>query len=83
MRRPWFALMVLVCACSGDDSHKHTTARGHVAAASPVAASPAPPVAPATPAALTAPVALSESMATPFFTTGDAGEGAKAFALEK
>ncbi|MEO8706568.1 MAG: transglycosylase SLT domain-containing protein [Kofleriaceae bacterium] len=82
MRRIWLAVVV-VCAvaCSGDDAHKQSTI------------GPKPPVGDAGSAAVGsgsgsaaptgAPAPLLEGMATPYFQTGDAAEGAKAFALEQ
>lgn len=81
MPRLWSVLVFLAAAaCGGDDAHKHpATARGAVA---PPATTPAPPPdAGPTPPATPAP--LSEEMARPYFTTGDAGDGARAFALEQ
>ena len=84
MQRVW--ILVLLVACSGDDAHRQTTLHpkvptppatgsGDAAAAAPVT----PPVAPATGAV----APLSESMATPYFTTGDAQVGATAFAAQQ
>jgi soluble lytic murein transglycosylase len=71
-------------ACGGDDAHHKSTMPRQDAAPPPVAtidagagsgsATPAPPPAPAP---------LSESMATPYFQTGDAADGARAFQLEQ
>jgi soluble lytic murein transglycosylase len=70
-------------ACSGD-SHQQTTSPAvpvlAASAGSGDAASAAPPQ-PAEPAAQPAP--LSEDMAAPYFASGDAAQGARAFALEK
>ena len=68
----WVVLSVLLFACSGDDAHRQATLKPHAPAAD---AAPPPP--PGTPAPLT------EAMAVPYFTTGPAGDGARAFALEK
>ncbi len=76
-RRP--LLLLVFAACSGDDSHHQQTLR-------PVP----PPVVAVTPDAGVAavveapkPAPLTEAMAQLYFTTGDAGDGAQAFALHK
>jgi soluble lytic murein transglycosylase len=79
-----FSLVIaFACAaCSGDDSHKQPTlprADGGVANGSGSSAGSAGSASP-TP---TTPAPLSETMAVPYFQTGDAAEGARAFALEK
>jgi soluble lytic murein transglycosylase len=66
-RIAWF-LCALICACGGDDSHRHAKAPRPI------------PVAPA-PAAI-APGGFSEAMATSYWTTPDEVEGAAKFALE-
>ncbi len=66
MRGLWVVFLVVACSSTA------TTGSG---AAAP-APTPPPPPAPAVPAA------LSEDMARPYFTTGDAGAGAAAFAAE-
>jgi soluble lytic murein transglycosylase len=78
MRR--ICLLLVVCACSGDSTHQPTTPVGSgtgsaVAAAITIDARPPEPPPP--------PAPLSEDMAVPYFQTGDAAAGAKAFALEK
>jgi soluble lytic murein transglycosylase len=73
MRLCWVTLCLIACACSGDDSHRQATLKPH---APPPADAP-PAVPPGTPAPLT------EAMAVPYFTVGPAGDGARAFALEK
>src|SRR5688572_19477731 len=67
--------VVILCACSGDNTHHTTTPGGSgstttTATVTPdAAAKPAPPLTPAP---------LAESMAVPYFATGDAAEGSKA-----
>ncbi|MBA2544596.1 MAG: transglycosylase SLT domain-containing protein [Deltaproteobacteria bacterium] len=81
-------LVVVVCvcgaiaACSGDDSHhKSTLPKAPDGSGSQVAATPdAGDVGSAAP---TTPAQLSESMANPYFDTGDAAEGMRAFQLEQ
>src|SRR5688500_8507613 len=73
---------LLICAfalvaCGGNDTQHHTPTgpRAPIAdAAGSGSAAPEPPPQPAP---------LVESMATPYFQTGDAADGARAFALEK
>lgn len=75
MRRLLLALVL--CACSGDSAHQPTTLPGG-------SGSVALPPADAKPAeAVIAPAPLSEAMAVPYFQSGDAAVGAKAFALEQ
>jgi len=71
MQRHLPAILVLACACSGDDGHRQV--QKPIVPEEPTK----PDVAPTTPAP------LSESMAVPYFQTGDANVGARAFALEK
>jgi len=68
-------LLVLV-ACSGDDSHKQPTIRPYVAAPADAHAVDAAP-APVTPSALT------EAMAAPYWTAPDEVTAAQQFALEQ
>ncbi len=75
--RLWIALAL--AACSGD-SHPPTTPPAPTA---PVAAPTAPDAAPPAPPPPPQPAPLSEDMAAPYFQTGDAAVGARAFALEK
>jgi soluble lytic murein transglycosylase len=71
-------LLLLVCAsCGSDDAHKQGTVPARVVDAAPPPAPPPPPPVPGTPAPLT------EAMAVPYFTSGPAQDGARAFALEK
>lgn len=82
MRGSW--LVLLVVACSGDDAHKHSTMHPRVATPAPVEApaiAPPPVSEPVAPVGDPAP--FSEAMATPYFQTGDAAVGAKAFAAQK
>src|SRR5262245_37590410 len=70
-RAPWL-VFALICACSGDDSHRHTKV-------------PTPP--PPTPTATstdtpTTAGALSESTVQSYWTSPDEIEGAAKFALE-
>jgi len=74
--RLWVALAL--CACSGDN-HQPT----RPPAPPPVASAPSDAGAPAEPGAPPQPAPLSEDMAAPYFATGDAAQGARAFALEK
>ncbi|HEY5950661.1 MAG TPA: transglycosylase SLT domain-containing protein [Kofleriaceae bacterium] len=69
MGRIAWILCALICACSGDDSHRHTRT---------------PRPAPATPDRPTAiaPGGFSEEMATSYWTTPDEQAGAAKFALE-
>jgi soluble lytic murein transglycosylase len=81
MRRIWIVLAV--CACSGDSTHQTTTppngsGSGTGSQANLTIPADARPDEPPPP-----PAPLSEDMAVPYFQTGDAAEGAKAFALEK
>jgi peptidoglycan lytic transglycosylase len=66
-------------ACSGSDGKKQPTtpppAGGDAGSGSAVVVAPPPDP--------TKPAPLSESMAAPYFATGDAADGAAAFALEK
>jgi soluble lytic murein transglycosylase len=73
-------VLILVCACcSGDNSHQPTTlGPAPVGAGSATVPTTAP--APEKPGAV---APLDESMATPYFQSGPAAEGAGAFALEK
>lgn len=74
LRLSW--VLLVVCACSGDNTHQ-STARPPTTpppVATPVDAGVEEPATPAP---------LEESMATPYFQTGDAAHGARAFALEK
>jgi soluble lytic murein transglycosylase len=69
------AVALCACHCSGDNTHQPTTpGSGSTAIAPPDAAKPA---------VVLAPAPLAESMAVPYFLTGDAADGAKAFQLEK
>ncbi|HLL24014.1 MAG TPA: hypothetical protein VK427_17900, partial [Kofleriaceae bacterium] len=84
MRRLLLALVL--CACSGDNAHQPTTpGPGPASGATglPGAADAASVVIDAAAALPTTPAPLSEAMAAPYFQTGDAGEGARAYALEK
>lgn len=65
---PWLALAV-VCACSGDDHHRHTTPK-----VVPAQAAPSPTTAGAT--------AFSEDAVASYWTTPDELEGARKFSLE-
>ena len=68
-------LGVLLCACSGN---------GHQTTTPPVPSGSATVPADAKPAAVALqPAPLSEAMAVPYFQSGDAAAGAKAFALEQ
>jgi len=79
MRRLW--VVIALVACSGDDVHRQSTMHPRVMP-SPAEA-PATAAAPATPAAAPATSApLSVDMARPYFQTGPAAEGARAFAAE-
>ncbi len=70
--------LVILAACSGDSAHQTTTPGGSGSAvAVPADAAVKPPPVPLTPAP------LSEDMATPYFQTGDAAVGLKAFQLEQ
>jgi len=82
MYRLWVVLVL--AACSGDDAHRQSTLHPKVptAAGSGDAAAPTTPP-PAPPVATGAVAPLSEAMATPYFQTGDAQVGAKAFAAQK
>ncbi|MEJ7598050.1 MAG: transglycosylase SLT domain-containing protein [Kofleriaceae bacterium] len=71
MHRLLPAILVLASACSGDDGHRHVQKPLATPDAAPVDVAP------------TTPAALSETMAAPYFATGDALAGAQAFALEK
>ncbi len=77
-----FWVVLVVSACSGDDAHRQSTL--HPKAQPPVvqagAGTPEPPIPASTPGP---PAPLSEAMATPYFQTGDARDGAQAFTLEK
>ncbi|MDQ3334085.1 MAG: transglycosylase SLT domain-containing protein [Myxococcota bacterium] len=73
-------LALVLCACSGDNAHHVTTPTG--SGSGSTAATPTPIDAKAPEMPIT-PAPLSEAMAIPYFQTGDAAEGAKAFALEK
>lgn len=68
-------------ACSGDNTLQGTTPVAPVVASEPPAPEPAVP-APA-PTQPPQPAPLSEDMAAPYFATGDAAAGARAFSLEK
>ena len=73
--------LLVVCAwssCSGDDSHRQNTIPPKVQPTPVVQADAGTTPAP-TPAA--GPTTLSEDMARPYFTGGDAGDGAQQFAL--
>lgn len=72
-------LAVSACssACAGENGAQHKSATTPVAPT----ATPAPDPAPA--AVEPGAVALTEDMAEPYFTTGVAGDAARAFALEK
>ncbi len=79
-------VMLVVCgvwgsACGGDDAHKQSTLhpKGTPAGSGSDAAVGSGSAAPAV--ATVAP--LTESMAVPYFQTGDAGDGMRAFGLEK
>jgi soluble lytic murein transglycosylase len=72
------ALLVIFCACSGEDAHRHAVAPKPEAAV-PVVATPADA---AVPEVMGAPVALSETVATPYWTNGDEKVGAERFAVE-
>lgn len=74
-------LVLLVVACSGDDSHRQGTMHTKVSP-SPTVAADAAVVAPV-PVVTGAPAPLSENMAEAYFTTGDAKTGAEAFALQR
>jgi soluble lytic murein transglycosylase len=75
---PWIALAL--CACSGDSHQQTTPPPVPVVGTAPAdAPADAPPGTPAPPQ----PALLSEDMAAPYFTAGDAAQGARAFALEK
>ncbi|HWU88077.1 MAG TPA: transglycosylase SLT domain-containing protein [Kofleriaceae bacterium] len=76
MRRLWTVLAV--CACSGDNTHAPTTPPAPLVAEPAAPADAAPP-----PTSPPAPAPLYEAMATPYFASGDAAAGARAFALEK
>jgi soluble lytic murein transglycosylase len=70
----WMSLVVVVvCACSGDDSHRHVATPKPGVGAAPADAAVSLPggVAP-----------LSEDMATPIWKSADELDGAKQFALE-
>jgi soluble lytic murein transglycosylase len=71
MGRIAWLFCALICACSGDDSHRHTKV---------------PTPAPAPPGGVTAAApgsaALSESMVAAYWTTADEQQGAARFALE-
>ena len=75
-------VVLVVAACSGDDSHRQATLPPKTSSqplAAPADAATAP-----TPVATAAVVApLSEAMATPYFQTGDAKVGATAFAAQQ
>jgi soluble lytic murein transglycosylase len=81
MRGLW--LVFAVVACSGDDSHRQGTMHTKVAPTPAVQgdASVAPPP-PVVAAPVGTPAPLAESMAVPYFQTGDAKAGADAFALQ-
>ncbi|MBS1118050.1 MAG: Lytic transglycosylase catalytic [Deltaproteobacteria bacterium] len=85
MRRPRWVLAVVcagLAACSGDDSHKLSTLHPAVVGAGGSAVVDGGSGSGS--AVLTGAVApLTESMAMPYFQTGDAGDGMRAFALEK
>src|SRR5690242_16937480 len=65
--------LVLLCACSGDDTHRHVVTTPPLPAAKPA-------VAPAT--APTAGGALSEAMIASYWTTADELDAATQFRLE-
>ncbi len=75
----WVVLVIgaSVAACSGDNTHQPTTPLVGSGSAAPADAQPTTPEPPGVPAP------LSEAMAVPYFQSGEAGVGAKAFALEK
>lgn len=83
MRR--LCVVLLLVACSGDDSHRQATLHPRATtppetpAAGSGSADAVTPPAPA-PAPTGTPAPLSEAMATPHFQTGDAAVGAQAFA---
>ena len=85
MPRPWVvSLAIAASACSGDDGHRHPTTPTHITP--PIVGSDGAPPADAATSAVAPPATpapLSETMATPYFQTGDAGAGATAFAAEK
>jgi soluble lytic murein transglycosylase len=70
-RIAWFCV-ALICACSGDDSHRH-----HVKTPKPVA-----PVKPAEPTAVVAGGAFSEASVASYWTSADEQEGLAKFSLE-
>lgn len=71
--------LVLVVACSGDDSHKQTTMHAPAVMPAPLpVAAPSPPGA----AAPAGPTALTEAMAAPYWTTADELEAARQYAVE-
>jgi soluble lytic murein transglycosylase len=81
MARIALTLFALAAACSGDDSHHQPTLPTRVEPVTTTTA-PAGSAAVVAPAGSSAVAPLSEDMATPYFTTGDAGDGATRFALE-
>ncbi|MBA3395264.1 MAG: lytic transglycosylase domain-containing protein [Deltaproteobacteria bacterium] len=78
MRSLSSVVLVVCAACSGDNTHQPTTPLVGSGSAQPADAQVA--VVPVTPGV---PAPLSEAMAVPYFQSGDAGDGARAFALEK
>ncbi|MGE5183225.1 MAG: transglycosylase SLT domain-containing protein [Acidobacteriota bacterium] len=68
--------LVLLCACSGDDTHRHAPVAPHPEAAPAPVEADAGVVAPGTP------VALTEAMIAPYWTSADEKTGAERFALE-
>jgi soluble lytic murein transglycosylase len=74
---PRLAVLLVLVACSGDDTHKQTTVRTPAARPPP----PAPRAAAAPPADPGA-KSLTEAMAAPYWTKANELEGAEHFALE-
>lgn len=78
--RQWFVVVALyVCACSGDNARAPTTPPPPPPTKPPaVTVAPPPPTAKPDPGA----AAFSETMVAPYFASGDAARGARAFSLE-
>lgn len=84
--RYWVLAALCACSCSGDDAHRAAvTTPTPTPVVQPDGAKVDTPATPDTPAKPDtkpdAPAALEEHMADPYFTGGDAGDGAQQFAL--